>query len=182
MTPRCINSVLYGKLSTTDIRRQWWDPTGKMEVPSISYRKAMWQKCKFEVSNITVSAGDFVYMRLAELYLMKAEALARAGENKKAQRVLYEFVVTRDPSYLLLENIGKELCNEIMIHRRLELWGEGFRFSDLKRLNVSLDRTHSSHIQTVCSVLEVSAGDVKWQWLIPEEEIAVSGGLVKQNE
>ena len=38
-------------------------------------------------------------------------------------------------------NTGAKLADEIMTHRRIELWGEGFRWFDLKRLGLPLDRT-----------------------------------------
>jgi hypothetical protein len=58
-----------------------------------------------------------------------------------------------------------------MIQRRIELWGEGRRFTDLKRLNLPLDRTGANHNSSIAVVLSVPAGDKKWQWLIPRDEI-----------
>lgn len=182
VAPRCVNSLLYAGLADTDIRRKWWDPTGKLAGPTSAYKKYAYQNRKFEVMSTTVSAGDFAYMRLAELYLMKAEALARGGEEEDAREVLRDFVVTRDPAYVLSGNSGKALTDEIMMHRRTELWGEGFRFTDLKRLNAALDRNGTNYPKTVASVMEIPAGDVRWQWLIPESEVTGSLGIVEQND
>lgn len=182
LTPRCINSDLYNKISATDVRRQWWDPTGLEPGPSGAYKCAPYQNRKFEVGSTSVSAGDFAYMRLSELYLMKAEALARSGQEPEARQTLYDFVSSRDVAYQLSVNSGTALCEEIMIHRRIELWGEGFRFYDLKRLHLPLNRNNSNHQKAVASVLEVPAGDVRWQWLIPRDEINASLGMVVQNE
>lgn len=181
-TPRCINSVLYDQLALTDIRRAWWDPTGAQATPASSYTRAKYQNRKFEVEDIANSAGDFAYMRLAELYLMKAEALARSGQETEARTTLRDFVMTRDPDYQLSSNTGDKLCEEIMTHRRIELWGEGFRFTDLKRLNLPLNRNNSNQLKSVCSTMEVSAGDARWQWLIPKDEIDASMGIVQQND
>lgn len=181
-TPRCINSRLYQQIAPTDVRSAWWDPTGEKEGPASAYARAKYQNRKFEVENTTVSAGDFAYMRLAELYLIRAEALARCGQEKEARQVLYQFVITRDPAYVLSVNSGEALAAEIMIQRRIELWGEGFRFSDLKRLNLPLDRRDSNHLTSVCSVMRIEPDDPAWQWLIPAEEVKASLGLVEQNE
>ena len=179
---RCINSRLYSELSAGDIRLRWWDPTGKIGVPSVAYRQFAYQNRKFSVENTTVSAGDYPWMRLSELYLMKAEALARSGDDAGARKVLYDFMVTRDESYQLSSFSGERLCEEIMTHRRVELWGEGFRFTDLKRLNQGLDRNNSNYLKSVASVMEVEAGSPMWEWLIPEAEINASMGLVVQND
>jgi len=50
----------------------------------------------------------------------------------------------RDPEYKDLGNTGAKLADAIMTHRRIELWGEGFRWFDLKRLGLPLDRTGSN--------------------------------------
>ncbi|MGY0039692.1 RagB/SusD family nutrient uptake outer membrane protein [Pedobacter sp. NJ-S-72] len=63
------------------------------------------------------------------------------------------------------------MINEILIQRRIELWGEGFRFTDLKRQNSALDRTKSNHTTELAQTLNEVAGDVRWQWMIPQDEI-----------
>ena len=73
------------------------------------------------------------------------------------------------------------MVNEILLQRRIELWGEGFRFFDLKRTNAALDRTGANHISSVSGVSNVPAGDKRWQWLIPIAEINANP-LIIQNE
>ncbi|MFO7977307.1 MAG: RagB/SusD family nutrient uptake outer membrane protein, partial [Bacteroidales bacterium] len=69
-------------------------------------------------------------------------------------------------------NTGQDLIDEILIQRRLELWGEGFRFYDLKRTNSDLDRRNLNHNASVLSnLLHVPAGDPRWQWKIPRAEL-----------
>ncbi|MCC9168170.1 RagB/SusD family nutrient uptake outer membrane protein [Pontibacter harenae] len=54
----------------------------------------------------------------------------------------------------------------------MELWGEGFRFFDLKRTDSALDRTGANHSATVASnLLNVPAGDPCWQWQFPRREL-----------
>ncbi len=70
-----------------------------------------------------------------------------------------------------------------MDSRRIELWGEGLRFLDLKRLSLPLDRTGANVVTSVVNnVLTVPADDKRWTWLIPQSEIDNSEGLVVQNE
>ena len=178
--PKCINDLLYARISPTDIRAQWWDPTGELPVPSPSFSKAKYQNRKFRAQSPSTSVGDVVYMRLAEMYLLKAEALARAGEEGEAAAILRKFAVTRDPSYAS-ENTGAALIDEIMTQRRIELWGEGFRFTDLKRLNEPLDRVGTNHSQPVSRIFRVEPGDKRWQFLIPRREMETNPEMV-QNE
>ena len=58
---------------------------------------------------------------------------------------------------------------------------EGFRFNDLKRLNLPLDRTGANHNAGVlANLLEVPAGDNRWQWQIPLDEVNANP-LIEKN-
>lgn len=96
---------------------------------------------KFIVSDPTTKGGrDVPFMRLPEMMLIMAEGYARAGEPGKAAQALYPLASHRDPEYTLSTKTGENLIEEVMTQRRIELWGEGFRWFDLKRLNMDLDR------------------------------------------
>jgi hypothetical protein len=171
--PKAINSLLYDQIAATDIRKTLWDPTGNNKafpIPTSTSTRAKYMNKKFLVAG-TTSIGDVPHMRVAELYLIEAEARARAGETAAAQNVLFTLAKNRNPSYTLSTNTGTDLINEILIQRRVELWGEGFRFLDLKRLNLPLDRTNSNHTAALAQTLSEVAGDPRWQWLIPQDEI-----------
>lgn len=188
--PKAINSNLYNEISETDIRKELWDPTGEnMEFPvprdgngvALGVRAPYMTRKFLTASGGESSIGDVPYMRAAEMYLIEAEALARMGEDENSATVLFDFVSARDPEYVQSTNTGDELIEEILIHRRVELWGEGFRFYDLKRLNMPLDRTGTNHQPSIAIVMEVPAGDEQWQFLIPQDEINNSNGIVTQN-
>ncbi|WP_134088848.1 RagB/SusD family nutrient uptake outer membrane protein [Olivibacter sp. XZL3] len=184
-SPKSVFSVLYNRISDTDIRKKWWDPTGEnteeFRVPENGSRYRYMSR-KFVVADESLSIGDVPYMRAAEMYLIEAEALARSGNEAAAVDVLYSFAVNRDPSYKRSNNTGEALIDEIMVQRRVELWGEGFRFYDLKRTNSPLDREGGNHSATNANnLMEVPAGDKRWQFLIPQDEINNTNGLVVQN-
>lgn len=177
---KCISKSLYDQISATDVRAKMWDPTGKMPLPTTAFAKAKYMNRKFKVADGGSSVADAAYMRLAEMYLIQAEAKARLGEADAAD-VLYTFVSTRDSKYTRSTKTGTDLVNEILVQRRSELWGEGFRFFDLKRLNAPLDRENSNHDESVTGgKLAVPAGDMDWQFVIPQKEIDANN-LVKQN-
>ena len=181
--PKAINSVLYDKISATDVRKQLWDPTGaSIPVPPNGEKKPYANK-KFLAKSSSLSVGDVPLMRAAEMYLIEAEAKARGGQYSEAADVLYTFAKNRDAAYEKSTLTGQDLIDEIMVQRRVELWGEGFRFLDLKRTNSPLDRTGANHNATLVGSngLNVAAGSKEWQFLIPQDEINANPE-VKQNE
>lgn len=166
---KCINSDTYATMSETDLRRAWWDPTGEAEVPMASFFQRPYQNRKFKAlsnSDSNLTDGDLAFMRLAEMYLLRAEALARSGQDSAAQEVFTKFQQTRDPQYVNKGNSGEELIKEIMNSRRVELWGEGFRFYDLKRLHLPIKRSDNFDI-ALCGFLEKDADDEGWTFAKP---------------
>ena len=100
---------------------------------------------------------------------------------EKQRKVLYELVSARDPKYKLPDVTGNALVEEVMLQRRLELLGEGFRFMDMKRLNLSLDRTDKGHEETFLKPAKVDAGDIRWQFLIPTQEMTSNPNMVQND-
>ncbi len=178
-----INSQLYAKMGDDDVRKMvcigsevdtLFCDNGGFIVPPYTVNK-------FRLPSYANWSGDYCYMRAAEMYLIEAEGLARSGQDGKAADVLYELVKARDPEYERPAVTGDALVEEVMLQRRLELLGEGFRFMDLKRLNLPLDRADKGHDPTFIKPAKVEAGDSQWQFLIPEQEMN-SNPSMKQND
>lgn len=181
--PKAINSKLYDMIPQTDIRSALFDKTGKHTLLNLrsTYSKFPYTSQKFLSIATGDSRCDVPYMRVAEMYLIEAEVKARLGLSD-ANRILFDFEKTRNPSYTLSTNIGQALVDEILLQRRIEFWGEGFRFFDLKRTNSALDRTGANHDSAIVNgVLLVPATDKRWQWLIPKAELDANP-LIIQNE
>jgi len=145
-TPRCIYNKLYDQITSTDVRKKLWFPSAQDPsvvprpiIPTAGNRRN-YMSNKFIVAIETQACADVPYMRLPELILIEAEGLARAGKFAEAADALYPLARHRDPSYVKSVLTGDPLIDEIMVQRRIELWGEGFRWFDLKRLNLPLDR------------------------------------------
>jgi hypothetical protein len=85
----------------------------------------------------------------------------------------------RDPNYVRSTKTGNDLINEILIHRRVELWGEGHRFLDLKRMNAPLNRNGTNAIASIALLYDVAPGDVRWEFLIPRREINANSQIVQ---
>jgi tetratricopeptide (TPR) repeat protein len=176
---KCINQATYDKMSATDVRRAWWDPKGTASVPATSYVKAKYQNRKFTARSTADPVGDIAFMRLSEMYLIAAEGYARAGMNTEAKTYFLKFVAQRDPSYVDKGNTNTALADEIMIHRRIELWGEGFRWFDLKRLSLPCNRDGSNFQITFCGFLVKAQTENGWYYEIPKAETDNNPLMVK---
>ncbi len=181
--PKAINSQLFLMFPSTDIRTKNFDPTGAhtaLGLPS-TYSKFAYTSQKFLAASLADSRVDVPYMRAAEMYLIEAEALARLGNEADSKTAFNLLAKNRNPSYSGAATTGAAYINEILNSRRLELWGEGFRFLDLKRLNQGLVRTGANHSSVVTNnVMNVANTDPRWEFLIPRTEINANP-LIVQN-
>ena len=170
--PKCISKKLYDMIPDTDVRKGLFDPTGAAwKMPSSSYTKQPYMNRKFAVKDYTSSVADANFMRLGEMYLIAAEACANDNKTADAQQYLYTLNKTRDAGYTKSTKTGDDLIEEIYTYRRIELWGEGHRFLDLKRNNLDLDRTGANHDPAVAQTMTLAASDIKWKIAYPTEEI-----------
>jgi|694.fasta_scaffold00113_83 hypothetical protein len=181
--PKLISRSLYNTMATNDLRRALWvvTPTAANSITPPGGSRVAYMNQKFKAKSDANSVGDIPYMRAAEMFLIEAEALARNNNESGSKTVFTTFMKTRVPTYTTSTSTGDAYITEIMDSRRVELWGEGFRFFDLKRLNLSLNRNGSNHNTALAVAMTVPAGDNTWQWLIPQAEINANP-LIKQND
>lgn len=118
-----------------------------------------------------------------EMYLIRAESLARKGQSEEAMKELNTLLVTRwaKGSYQPLTAADAESALKIvLLERRKELVFRGLRWGDLKRLNKD-PRFAKTIFRTVSGqVFTLIAGDKRYVLPIPAEEISASG--MAQNE
>ncbi len=178
--PRAINANLWNAIPATDIRKQCWDLTGATVPIPPGGARVPYQNKKFLAKSDALSVGDVPYMRAAEMYLIEAEARARQGQSAASQTALFNLVKNRNASYVQSTNTGQALIDEIMFHRRVELWGEGFRYTDLKRLNLPLNRNGiPNHIASLIRIFDVPAGDKQWEFVFPQDELDTNKKVVQ---
>ncbi len=181
--PKVINNLLYKQIPATDVRSKMWveTPTAANSIvpPGGVRPKFLNQKFRLPGTPSTSAMGDVPYMRAAEMYLIEAEAKARLNDAAGASQVLFDLVKTRDASYVKSTKTGVALIDEILVQRRVELWGEGHRFLDLKRTNAALNRNGTNAIASVALLFDVPAGDVRWEFLIPRREINANPAIVQ---
>ena len=119
-------------------------------------------------------------MRLEEIILIQAEATAMGGNVEEGKRILEDFVRTyRDPSYTCNASTAEGVQDAVWFQRRVELWGEGFSFTDLLRLKKPLDRTGANYEVSVR--FNLPAESPIFLYLIPEDEENHNEALVGNN-
>lgn len=181
--PKVINNLLYKQIPATDVRSKMWveTPTAANSIvpPGGVRPKFLNQKFRLPGTPSTSAMGDVPYMRAAEMYLIEAEAKARLNDAAGASKVLFDLVKTRDANYVQSTKSGDALIDEILIQRRIELWGEGHRFLDLKRTNAPLNRNGTNAIASVVLLFDVAPGDVRWEFLIPRREINANPTIIQ---
>ena len=184
--PQRINNLLYDAIPSTDIRLANFALTGltASELPTPGSLSVTYQNRKFTAADNGLSIGDVPHMRAAEMILIEAEANAHMGQDAAAAAALFELNSARDDNYTLSANTGQALMDEILLYRRLEMWGEGRRFLDLKRLNLPLDRKDPNnggiHNPTLTQgLVSVPVGDIRWQFLIPLGELNTNDAMVQ---
>lgn len=84
----------------------------------------------------------FCAFRLAETFLIQAEAYVRTEQLEKAQTILRRFKEARYTEAFQIPNTKEALLDEILWERQKEFVAEGdVRWLDMKRLGVKTERT-----------------------------------------
>ena len=119
----------------------------------------------------TPGVGYLPFIRSSEMILIEAEASYFLSDEAGAQNALLELNTStnRNPDYTC-NKTGEDLWNEIMDYRELELWGEGFAWSDYKRWNRDVVRKGfadggNAHISIATTI--PASGVNKWTWDVP---------------
>ena len=94
---------------------------------------------KYQNENNTKDKDNIKVIRLAEVYLIAAEA-SLPGDEDDARAYLNALAQTRDPGFAGYNSSGSNLLNDIVTERRKELAFEGDRFYDLNRLKKDITR------------------------------------------
>ncbi len=158
---------LYNLIPLTDVRRNQFGPAyANDDYAPIN---------KFYDSGRTFGGdrtwtNDEVFMRVAEMYLIQAEALARIGMDAQAKSVLLDLISDRDTAAEVRVSVlnNSELLEEIYLQWRIEMWGEGKSYFAMKRFKATFTRggNHLNHVGVT-----FSHDDPRFIFEIPEDEL-----------
>lgn len=172
-----ISKVLYDEMNAKDTRRAWWDPTDARN------GDCGYMQNKFKFADTQTWTGDYIWMRVEEMYLTAAEAECRLGEEAAAKEDLNAVMSQRVEGYTCTKTgtaLGKlttdmtgSLLEEIITQRRIELWGEIGRIYDIRRLKQGFVRTTEMGWPTAALLTNRPTNDPEsymWVLTIPQSE------------
>lgn len=163
-----ISTTLYSNFSSNDLRKTHW-------IKSITDGTNIWYRAyKYKLATNTSTSMEYsIVLRMAEQYLIRAEARAQAGDLIGAKEDLNK---TRNLAGLQNTTAisAPQIIDAVLKERQLEFFTEfGHRFFDLKRAGL-LDNT-------------LTPQKLQWkssnQFLpLPESELLLNPNLSPQNE
>lgn len=185
--PPCIYLPLLARTDADDWRYYFWDEEDPA-APGVSQK---FQPNQGEFKNSKVAAATpYPIMRLEEMYFIVAEAMAQL-QPAQGKAFLIQFmqkyrsvnanVLGKTATYTCNATSKEDIIEEIIFQKRIELWGEGQSFFDIKRLNYSVDRTQpGSNFQSLARLK--TKGRPAWMnWVIVLTEQNNNKGLVGWN-
>ena len=192
-----VDKRFYDRISDTDFRKLEFKAPASSPLASLNaFVKANYKtilpdyaSLKFRPGNgnaDTYSQGAataYPLMRVEEMYFIEAEAAAQ--QNPEQGKTLLEtFMKTyRDPSYTYQVGTSKdEVVEEIVFQKRVELWGEGQSFFDIKRLNYSVTRGYKgTNVTDELARLNTNGRPAWMNWVISLREYESNEALVGMN-
>ena len=149
-----IGKSVYDRISNTDFRKLMWKApdnsplaaknvyvNNKYKNTLPTYASLKWRPGEGRFDNaITGESTAYPLMRVEEMYFIEAEAAAHQ-DLARGKSLVENFMRTyRDKNYSSTASTQDALVEEIIFQKRVELWGEGQTFFDVKRLNYSVTR------------------------------------------
>ena len=160
----------YGKGSVKD--------TGAGIFPYLNVKFDSYQS----VLNQSTNASDIPMMRIEEMYYIKAEGLAMSGNPAGGLEVLTQFEKTyRNPDFTTKATSPEEIQDVIWNKRRLEFWGEGLSWFDIKRLNKGIDRRGLGFPAAFVYNVDPDTPDNAWIYVIPNTEKQYNSKITDAN-
>ncbi|RAJ91117.1 SusD-like starch-binding protein associating with outer membrane [Larkinella arboricola] len=139
---------------------------------------------KFNWQEGIANLSSPVYLRLAEMYLNRAEAYAKTGQNQLAindvNTIRTRAGLAGKALYTLNDLKGRgSVLNVVLEERRLELAFEGHRPGDLYRNNLPLVRAYPGLHGTDNFHFRVEPTHPRVIFYIPEREVNINKNLVQ---
>ena len=175
-SPKLIDARLYSKIGDDDYRKDLFNGADGDATQSMAGATKPYANLKF--GNDGSWTMDYPYMRAAEMVLIEAEAYAHLNNGTKAATVLKELMSNRQPSW----NKLSVTVEDVLLQRRIELWGEGFAYFDLKRNNKGIDRNYEGSNHLAGYLHTIPAQDVRWTYQIPRGEIQENDLISEQDQ
>jgi len=184
---RGIDDGLYAKINDKDIRKTQFGAPGADgqvavgEAPLIPAGKFYnGEKVRMKQRPIT---DDYVYMRVAEMYLLSAEMSAVEGNDVDAKTRLKELLAQRyddAADYAYVDALsGQALIDEVVLNTKIELFAEGKSYLLMKRRGLTNTRG-TNHLNRSGEVLSYDNPDLTFS--IPQRELTDNPNITDGNK
>lgn len=176
----CIYIPLFNRIDPYDWRQLFWDDTDAA-APGVSKK---FQPNEGNLKSATVgAASSYPIMRVEEMWFIMAEAAAHSSAPA-GKAILEQFMSENrmvNGSYTCTATSKEDVIEEIIFQKRIELWGEGQTFFDIKRLNYSVDRTQEGSNFQELARFKTSGRPAWMNWVIVRSEQNSNSALVGWN-
>lgn len=160
---REIGSWLFSKINSKDWRKtSWIAPSDAGKSPGTKYKTAVadtvfatfpaYSNLKFRARDvddyIQGMMCDMPMMRVEEMYFIDAEATAHTNGVEAGIQKLQNFMTNyrySSGSYKCSASDLDAFTDELLIQKRIEFWGEGLTYFDLKRLKKAVLRSQNTN-------------------------------------
>lgn len=133
---------------------------------TVKFRPANGETLNYKAGNPT----SICMMRVEEMILTEIEALAHTNPAEAAAK-LQAFGQTRDPQYMVAATSSEAVVEAAIWQKRVELWGEGIVFYDMKRLNYGIETGYPGTNVATDSRINTDGRAPWWNFVIPEAEV-----------
>ena len=188
---KCLSNWLADRMGADDLRaKNWWNYEVLADGKTKGYQQ---YKFLFKDASSPMTGADHIFMRAPEMQLIIAETACRLGNEAEAKTALNALMKTRDAAYdcsaktgtalgkLTTDETGS-LLEEIILQRRIELWGEYGRVYDIKRLRQGFIRTTAMGHPTAGLMNNLHMDDPEtfdWVLTIPQAELDANPYMVQ---
>ncbi len=161
---RTIDRSLYDAIPDTDYRKSLFNTPAGDATAKYAGGKLPYASRKF--GEISGYLQDYLFMRNAEMVLIEAEAHARLSDGQ-ATSVLATLMAKRDPAW----KAANVTVEDVLFQRRVELWGEGFEYYDLRRNAKGVNRKYEGSNHSTNAQFAFPAHGKSWNYQIPRQEM-----------
>jgi hypothetical protein len=175
---KVIDSDLFAAIPANDVRKgQFYDsPDNSRHLQPLN---KFYDASREPYGATTTVVADYIFMRVAEMYLLHAETCARTGDDAGARTSLKALLNERLDDVTYIDGLsGQALLDEVYLQTRIELWGEGKAYLALKRNKRTATRG-ANHLSFVGAA--ISHDDERMTFEIPEGEIQNNPFINAQN-
>lgn len=163
---KTIDETLRASIPATDIRKSQFEQI----VSGYWFGSRKFYEAQRKHQGVRYIEADYIFMRIDEMYLLKAEGQAKSGDLAGAKATLKQLLANRNTDLAFIDAIGSQadMINEIYRQTRIELWGEGKTYLSMKRnkMNVVRGQNHDAF-----KGLVMPYNDDRLTFKIPQAEV-----------